>query len=83
MIGHFTQLVRDEACALGCALVQFKRDKTYTTLFGCDYTLTNIQDLPIYETSSKVASKCENGPNKEYSGLCNTNETYNNELFYN
>lgn len=47
-----------------------------------DYTLTNIQDYPVYEKSKKTASKCKNGVDKEYGGLCHTKEIYKNELFY-
>lgn len=105
MMGHFTQLVRDEAYAVGCALAQFKNGRWFTTLFAwfvfehlfslnflhklrlftrlySDYTLTNIQDNPIYEKSTKPASKCKTGVNKEYRGLCSTKEIYKNELFY-
>lgn len=83
MIGHFTQLVRDEAYAMGCAIVQFKKDKWFTTILACDYTLSNILDYPIYEKSSKTASSCINGINEQFRGLCNPTEIYNNELFYN
>lgn len=34
MTGHFTQLVRDEAYAVGCALVQFKKGRWFTTLLA-------------------------------------------------
>lgn len=34
MIGHFTQVIRDAAYAVGCAIVQFKKDRWFTTLFA-------------------------------------------------
>lgn len=82
MIGHFTQLVRDQAFAVGCAMVQFKTDE-YTTIYGCDYTLTSIKGYPIYDSSSKSASQCKKGPHEKFKGLCSTSEIYNdNQLFY-
>lgn len=83
MIGHFTQVVRDEAYAVGCAMVQFKKGKWYTTIYGCDYTLTNINGYPIYESSTKAASGCKTGTHKEFKGLCSTKEIFNNDLYYN
>lgn len=81
-IGHFTQLVRDQAYAVGCAMVQFKRGIWYTTLYACDYSLSNIQDNPIYVKSKKTASGCKKGTNKEFPGLCHTSEIFDNEIFY-
>lgn len=80
-IGHFTQLVRDESYAMGCAMSQFEKDKKYITLFACDYTLSNIDDYPIYEASEEAASGCQE-TNHEYPGLCSIKEIYDNELFY-
>lgn len=82
MIGHFTQLVRDEAYAVGCAIAQFKKDKWFTTLYACDYTLSNILGEPIYEKSKKAASSCKSGNNPNFSGLCSVKEIYDNDLFY-
>ncbi|XP_031639592.1 antigen 5 like allergen Cul n 1-like [Contarinia nasturtii] len=81
-IGHFTQLVQDQAYAVGCALVQFKKD-AYTTIYACDYSLGNLKNIPVYEASSKTASKCTKGTNPQLKGLCSTSEIYDNKLFYN
>lgn len=83
MIGHFTQVVRDEAYAMGCAIVQYKDKDQFVTLYGCDYTLTNMYNLTIYKKSSKPASKCISGSNPKLNGLCSTKEIYNNPMFYN
>lgn len=82
-IGHFTQLVRDEAFAMGCAMTQFERDSKYTTIYTCDYTLSNIDDYPIYEAAEEAASGCQTPVNEKYTGLCGIEEIYDNELFYN
>lgn len=82
MVGHFTQLVRDQAYAVGCAMARYKKDNWYTTLYACDYTLANIEDYPIYEKSTKAASGCKSGKNNKYLGLCNVKEVYNDDLFY-
>lgn len=83
MIGHFTQLVRDQAYAVGCAMAQYKKGRQYESLYACDYSLANINGCPIYETSTKAGSKCINGTNNEYPGLCCEDEIYDDELFYN
>lgn len=84
MIGHFTQLVRDESFAMGCAIAQFREGRWFTTLLACDYTLSNILDYPIYVKSSKPASSCVKGVNKQFPGLCSTAEDYvENSMFYN
>lgn len=81
-IGHYTQLIRDEAYAMGCAMTQFEKDGKWITLYTCDYTLSNIDDYPIYEASDKTACKCLTKTDKKYPGLCSTDEIYDNELFY-
>lgn len=83
MIGHFTQLVRDQAYAVGCAMAQYKKGRQYTTLYTCNYSLSNILDYPIYENTTNAASKCKSGTNIAYPGLCSTDEIYDYELFYN
>ncbi|XP_031622206.1 antigen 5 like allergen Cul n 1-like isoform X2 [Contarinia nasturtii] len=82
MIGHFTQLVRDEAYAVGCAIVQFKKHGWYTTIYACDYSLTNMLKNPIYQGTSNTASQCLTGTNPRFEGLCSIKEIYDNELFY-
>lgn len=117
MIGHFTQVVRDQAYAVGCAMVQFKKGRWHTTIYGCeylnyfifflrqnnffilifqlltlqisfvspqigDYSLTNINGYRIYEKSSRTASGCKTGRNKDFSGLCSPKEIFNNDLYY-
>ncbi|XP_031640995.1 antigen 5 like allergen Cul n 1-like [Contarinia nasturtii] len=85
-IGHFTQLVRDQAYAVGCALVQFEKDGWFTSIFGCDYSLTNILNKSIYapvnSDSTNSASKCKTGTNPEFKCLCSANEVYTNKLYY-
>lgn len=80
-IGHFTQLARDEAFVMGCAMCQFERDFKFTTIFACDYSLSNIDDYPIYAVSEIAGSGCKKR-NKIYPGLCHVSEIYDNELFY-
>lgn len=81
-IGHFTQLVRDESFAVGCGMSQFEKDKKFTTIYTCDYTLSSIDDFPIYQPSNKPASRCTSTRNKNFPGLCSIHEIYDNELFY-
>lgn len=81
-IGHFTQLVRDEAYAVGCAIIKFTKDNKFTVHIACDYSLSNILGFPIYRESARTASGCKKGINEQYPGLCSTDEIYDNDLFY-
>lgn len=83
MIGHFTQLVRDEAYTVGCSIVQYHKEGWYTTLYACDYSLTNMLNSPIYTSSPNIAgSGCKTGTNPQFNGLCSIQEIYDNEMFY-
>lgn len=81
-IGHFTQLIRDEAFAMGCAMSQYERDSKFTSLFTCDYTLSNIDDFQIYESTNTTACACKTSTNKKYPGLCSIKESYTDGIFY-
>lgn len=64
-------------------MVTFKKGRWNTALYACDYSLTNILDMPIYQETDKTASGCKSGQHEEFKGLCSPNEVYNNPLFYN
>lgn len=50
MIGHFTQLVKDDAFAVGCACTQTHVGQKYEYLLACDYSVTNIQNDKVYKS---------------------------------
>lgn len=69
-IGHFTQLVTDEAGHVGCAISQYTSDGFKFNLVACNYAITNIVGNPVYASGSS-ASACGNGTNPKYQALCN------------
>ncbi|XP_055601755.1 antigen 5 like allergen Cul n 1-like [Uranotaenia lowii] len=74
VIGHFTQVVGDRSDRVGCAVVQWT-EKPWTKIYlVCNYARTNLIGEPVY-TPGKVASQCTTGTNKNYPGLCSTDES--------
>lgn len=74
VIGHFTQLVRDRAIQVGCAVSRFTQENVWkSSLVTCNYAITNLVDNPVYE-SGTAASGCTTGPNPDYFALCSVNE---------
>lgn len=64
--GHFTQVVRDQAVAIGCAVGQ----SNIGTLVTCNYSFGNVRGLgPVYTVGS-TGSACKNGMDKFYRNLC-------------
>lgn len=84
MIGHFTQIVRDQSYKIGCSISQYVEQKAgrtwYAVYYVCNYAVTNIINYPIYEQGAP-ASKCKTGNNAKYPGLCSANEKYENSPF--
>lgn len=81
-IGHFTQVVRDIAYDVGCALAKYKIKGYFFSYFVCNYAVTNMQDDPIYD-AGETASACTSGTNPKYPGLCSENETYTSSRYFN
>lgn len=79
MVGHFTQMVRDKAFAVGCAIVKSisYKDRTNWNCYyvACNYATTNMIGNPVYEVG-QMAKKCRSGMNKKYPGLCSAKENY-------
>jgi hypothetical protein len=64
--GHFTQVVRDQAVAIGCAMGQ----SDMGTMVTCNYSFGNVGGLgPVYAMGS-IGSKCKKGRDKYYKNLC-------------
>lgn len=68
MIGHFTQMAQDRATLIGCALINYRNGRYYTSLFACNYSLTNLSNQPVY-VSGPAASGCP-AKNNAFPGLC-------------
>ncbi|XP_055604859.1 antigen 5 like allergen Cul n 1-like [Uranotaenia lowii] len=75
VIGHFTQIVGDRSDRVGCAVVQWTEKARRTFIYlVCNYARGNLIGVPVY-TPGKVASQCTTGTNKNYPGLCSTEES--------
>ena len=72
-IGHFTALVQDRSYKIGCAMGNFvdrlDHNDLTSSLFGCNYSFTNLTGTPVYQVGPP-ASKCPHGKDKRYPGLC-------------
>lgn len=71
-IGHFTQLARDTATVMGCAISGYKDPMWWNMLVTCNYDITTITNKPVYEVGSKACGNCPNGVkcSPVYPGLC-------------
>jgi hypothetical protein len=69
-IGHFTQVVKDKAVAVGCAISRYTKDGWKTTLIACNYSFGNMCGEAVY-VSGNPGSSCPNGRNSFYRNLCN------------
>lgn len=72
-VGHFTQVVRDEAHAVGCAASRYTQGGWNTVLVACNYSNTNMIGQSIYK-AGRTASGCKTGRNPKYPGLCSESE---------
>ncbi|XP_055633839.1 uncharacterized protein LOC129774168 [Toxorhynchites rutilus septentrionalis] len=80
MIGHFTQVVSASSTQVGCALVSYETAPWLNKYFVCNYARTNIIGLPVYEAGNSC-SKCTEGCNPNYPGLCNPSEPIDPRVF--
>lgn len=79
-VGHFLQMVRDDASHVGCAGIRkrWKRNLEITYLV-CDYSATVNSGKPIYEIGP-LCSKCTTGTcGPDYPGLCEIRIDYCDE----
>lgn len=74
-IGHFTQVVTDDAFAVGCAAVKYNEGSDISIILTCNYSRTNLDGAKVY-VSGPTASDCKTGTNSKYPGLCSENEKY-------
>lgn len=83
IFAHFTQVVRDEAYKIGCAISRFSDpiNKKPLSLITCNYAVTNLATFPVYEEGD-AASGCKTGPHPNYPGLCSESEVYDGQFFH-
>lgn len=79
MVGDFSQMIKDKAFAVGCAIVKSitYHDGTNWSCYhiACNYATTNIANAPVYEIG-QMGCKCRTGMNHDYQGLCSSRENY-------
>lgn len=79
-IGHFTQVVRDEAHAVGCAASKYtmtnQGKQMKAILMVCNYSRSNPYKGDKVYVAGPTASGCKTGTNPKYPGLCSQNEKY-------
>lgn len=68
-IGHFTQIVKDDALVIGCAISVYHNGNWNNYLMACNYGKTNILNRPIY-SSGMPTSECVTGRDGIYQNLC-------------
>ena len=68
-IKYFTQMIWDDAIAVGCAIV---RDVS-NYFIACDYSFGNISGRPVYKIGA-IGSQCTRGLSRQYRGLCHESE---------
>lgn len=76
-IGHYTQVVQQNAYQVGCGLIVWYAEhhgkNEQNSYFVCNYAVGNILGSPIY-SSGATASGCTSGTDGNFIGLCAPDE---------
>lgn len=70
-IGHFLQIVQDQATHVGCAISRYTQGKFKILLFACNYSYSNMKLKPVYVTGNPSCECGSKGRNSKYTSLCN------------
>jgi hypothetical protein len=70
-IGHFLQIIQDQALYVGCAVVKFTNGRMKSLLLACNYSYTNMMLQPVYVAGSPASGCGSKGRNSKYTSLCN------------
>lgn len=73
-IGHYTQMMKDNACFVGCFAVKWSDGSKISQYWICNYSSGNLLNKPVFERG-ETASKCEKR-DKYYSALCSSSEVF-------
>lgn len=69
-IGHFTQVARSNAIAVGCCASTYAKSLPWKdTLVACNYSYGNMVGTPVYK-AGPVGAACKNGKDAVYKNLC-------------
>lgn len=70
-IGHFLQMVQDQAAFIGCAISRYSNGRWKVLLLACNYSYANILTQSVYAIGP-LASACGNkGKNNRFTSMCN------------
>lgn len=70
-IGHYTQVVSDRACYVGCAMTMWQKGKKEFSYLVCNYSYGNVVGAPAYQ---KSGDRCQSGYDSEFTSLCSSSE---------
>lgn len=75
MIGHFTEMIKEENIFVGCSGSHYSKNKRHFYTIACNYATTNFLGEKIYH-SGPPCSGCLTGCHTKYSALCSEKELY-------
>lgn len=70
-IGHFTQIVNDRACKIGCAVALWTVKKRNYFYVVCNYSFGNLGQSSAYQVKG---AKCQKGYHPDHKHLCHPDE---------
>lgn len=71
-IGHFLQIIQDNAEYVGCAIAKYTNNgRMKSLLLACNYSYTNMMAQPVYKSGSSASNCGSKGRNSKYTSLCN------------
>lgn len=72
-IGHFTQMVNDRACKIGCAVALWTEKKRNHFYVVCNYSFGNLIQSSAYKVKG---DKCQKGYHPDHKNLCHPDEAH-------
>lgn len=75
MIGHFTEMVREENAFVGCSGSEYSKRNRWFYSIACNYATNNFYGETVY-SSGPSCSACLTGCHKTYTSLCSEFEKY-------
>lgn len=71
LIGHFLQMLQDQASFVGCAISRYSNGRWKVLLMACNYSYANVLTQSVYTTGVGASGCGKQGVNRRYSSLCN------------
>jgi Cysteine-rich secretory protein family len=70
-VGHFLQMMQDNAHYIGCAAVKYTRGQWKSLLLVCNYSHGNVRGSKVYQTGRPASACSKRGKSSKYPALCN------------